>query len=116
MILASIITYELSKRLGKAAAAELVHRTAGSALVGPDEEVLPAIRVVKELRRHQEVALLHDAGGTSIGHARSRAFSVAHQGAVEGTVDLWISIDDDTECTPETIRHLLSALDPETPQ
>jgi hypothetical protein len=112
MILASVITYELSKRLGKKAAAELVHRTAGSALVGPDEEVLPAIRVVKALRHHSEVALLHDAGGTSIGHARSRAFSVA----LEGNVDVWISIDDDTECDELTLRHLLSSLDPETPQ
>lgn len=112
MILASIITYELSKRLGKAAAAELVHRQAGSALVGPNEEKLPCLNVVAELRRHAEVALLHDAGGTSIGHARSRAFSVA----LEGNVDIWISIDDDTECSPQTVRHLLSALDPATPQ
>jgi hypothetical protein len=112
MILASVITYELSKRLGKAKAAELVHRTAGSALVGPDEEVLPAIRVVKELRRHAEVALLHDAGGTSIGHARSRAFSIA----LKADAELWISIDDDTECSAETVQHLMSSLDPETPQ
>lgn len=112
MILASIITYELSKRLGKAKATELVHRQAGSALVGPDEEKLPCLNVVKELRRHGEVALLHDAGGTSIGHARSRAFSVA----LQGNVDLWISIDDDTECSAETVRHLISSLDPTTPQ
>lgn len=112
IILASLITYELSKRIGKAAAAELVHRHAGSALVGPDEPVLPAIRVVKALRRHAEVALLHDAGGTSIGKARSRAFSVA----LEANVDVWISIDDDTECSEETIRHLLSSVDRDTPQ
>lgn len=112
MILASVITYELSKRIGKAAAAEMIHRHAGSVLTGPGETVLPAIHVVRELRRHSEVALLHDAGGTSIGHARSRAFSVA----LDGDVDCWISIDDDTECTPETVRHLLSALERDTPQ
>lgn len=112
MYLASVITYELSKRLGKAKAAEMVHRHAGSALAGPDETVLPAIRVIKALRHHAEVALLHDAGGTSIGHARSRAFSVA----LEGDVDVWVSIDDDTECSPETVHHLVSSIDPKTPQ
>lgn len=112
MILASVITYELSKRVGKAAAAEMVHRHAGSVLQAPGETVLPAIRVVRDLRRHQEVALLHDAGGTSIGHARSRAFSVA----LDGDVDFWISIDDDTECCAETTRHLLSSLERDTAQ
>lgn len=122
MILASVITYELSKRLGKAAAAELVHRQAhaGASIelprlageLGAKEPELPCLRVVKELRKHAEVALLHDAGGTSIGHARSRAFSVA----LESNCDVWISIDDDTECDDVTVRHLLSSLDPETPQ
>lgn len=114
MILASLITYELSKRLGKAAAAELIHRQTGSALFSPKEaeEELPCVRVVRELRRHAEVALLHDAGGTSIGHARSRAFSVA----LEGDVDVWISIDDDTECSPATVKHLMGAIERDTPQ
>ncbi len=112
MILASVITYELSKRLGKFKAAEMVHRHAVSSIEGPGETVLPAIRVVRELRRHAEVALLHDAGGTSIGHARSRAFSVA----LEGDVDVWISIDDDTEADPLTVRHLMSSLERDTPQ
>jgi len=112
MILASVITYELSKRLGKKKAAEMFHRHAGSLLVAPGEEELPAIRVVRELKRHADVALLHDAGGTNIGHARSRAFSVA----LAGDVDIWISIDDDTECSPATVRHLLSAIDRDTPQ
>src|SRR6478609_4823046 len=112
MILASVITYELSKRIGKAKAAEMVQRHVGSTLVGPGETVLPAIRVVRELRRHAEVAFLHDAGGTSLGHARSRAFSVA----LDGDVDIWISLDDDTECSPETVTHLLSALERDTPQ
>jgi hypothetical protein len=111
MILASVITYELSKRIGRAKAAEMVQRHAAQ-LVAAGETVLPAIRVVQELRKHQEVAFLHDAGGTSIGHARSRAFSVA----LQGDVDLWVSIDDDTECSPDTVTHLLSSLDPETPQ
>jgi hypothetical protein len=112
MIFASVITYELSKRIGKAKASEQVHRHAVSTMEGPGETVLPAIRVVRELRKHQEIALLVDAGGTSIGHARSRAFSIAHV----SKADIWISIDDDTECSPQTVRHLVSALDADTPQ
>ena len=112
MILASVITYELSKRLGKAKASEQVHRHAVSTMVGPGETVLPAIEVVRELRKHHEIALLVDAGGTSIGHARSRALSVAY----ESKADIWISIDDDTKCSPQTVNHLLSSLDPGTPQ
>jgi hypothetical protein len=112
MILASVITYELSKRIGKHKASEQVHRHAVSTMEGPGETVLPAIQVVRELRKHQEIALLVDAGGTSIGHARSRAFSIAHV----SKADIWISIDDDTQCSALTVRHLLSSLDPETPQ
>jgi hypothetical protein len=112
MILASVITYELSKRIGKAKASEQVHRHAVSTFEGPGETVLPAIRVVRELRKHEEIALLVDAGGTSIGHARSRAFSIA----LESDCGVWISIDDDTECDALTVTHLLSSLDPETPQ
>lgn len=112
MILASVITYELSKRMGRAAAAEMCHRQAGSLLMAPGEEELPAIRVVRELKRLADVAFLHDGGGTNVGHARSRAFSVA----VTGDVDVWISIDDDTECSPATVRHLLSSIDRDTPQ
>ena len=112
MILASVITYELSKRIGKAAAAEQVHRHALTTMVGAGETLLPAIEVVRELRKHDELALLVDAGGTSIGHARSRALSVAF----ESKADFWISIDDDTKCSPLTVNHLLSSLDPNTPQ
>lgn len=112
MILASVITYELSKRIGKIKAAEMVHRHAVSTMEGPGEQLLPAIRVVRELRKFDELALLVDAGGTSIGHARSRAFSVA----LEANVDVWISIDDDTEADPLTVAHLMSSLDAHTPQ
>lgn len=112
MILASVITYELSKRIGKAKASEQVHRHAVSTMVGPGETVLPAIEVVRELRKHDELALLVDAGGTSIGHARSRALSVATQ----SKASIWISLDDDTKCSPETVAHLMSSLDPTMPQ
>jgi len=116
MILCSVITYELSKRLGKKAAQEEFHKQVNSTLDVPGEKVLPAALVVRRLRKLSEVAVLHDAGGTSIGHARSRAFSVAARGARNGKVDLWVSVDDDTQASQETLNHLVRSIDPDTPQ
>lgn len=117
-ILLSVITYELSKRLGKKAAQAEFHRQALDTLIDSPtgEKILPAAMVVRRLRRLAEVALLHDAGGTSIGHARSRAFSVAERGARNGKIDLWISCDDDTQADQETLRHLVGSIDPDEPQ
>lgn len=117
-ILLSVITYELSKRLGHAAAQAEFHRQALDTLIdSPNgEKILPAAMVCRRLRRLAEVALLHDAGGTSIGHARSRAFSVAERGARNGKIDLWISCDDDVQADQETLSHLVRSIDPETPQ
>lgn len=117
MIQLSVITYELSKRIGKAEATRVFHEQAGQLLtLGDDPKVvLPSVNVARRLRRilgEGEVALLLDAGGTSIGHARSRAFSIAHQ----AKVDLWVSCDDDTEASEETLRHLVRSIDPDTPQ
>lgn len=113
MILASVITYELSKRLGKKKASELFHTQAAQVIDSPSEEVCAqAVRVVRRLRKLGEVALLHDAGGTSIGHARSRAFSVA----LAGDADIWVSCDDDTEASQETLTHLVNSIDPFEPQ
>ena len=120
MILLSVITYELSKRLGKQAAAELFHNECGGAEESPialtaaahKEPCCTAVRVARKLRRQAEVALLHDAGGTSIGHARSRAFSVAGQSGA----DIWIACDDDVDASSETLTHLLGSIDPDTPQ
>lgn len=117
-ILLSVITYELSKRLGKKVAQAEFHRQALDTLIDSPsgEKILPAAMVVRRLRRLAEVALLHDAGGTSIGHARSRAFSVAERGARNGKIDLWISCDDDTQADQETLRHLVGSIDPDEPQ
>jgi len=117
-ILLSVITYELSRRLGHKAAQAEFHRQALDTLIDSPrgEQILPAAMVCRRLRRLAEVALLHDAGGTSIGHARSRAFSVAERGARNGKIDLWISCDDDVQADQETLSHLVRSIDPETPQ
>lgn len=117
-ILLSVITYELSKRLGHKVAQAEFHRMAQDTILNSPtgEKVLPAAMVCRRLRRLAEVALLHDAGGTSIGHARSRAFSVAERGARNGQIDMWISCDDDVQADQETLSHLVRSIDPETPQ
>lgn len=117
-ILLSVMTYELSKRLGKKEAQAEFHRQALDTLIESPtgEKILPAAMVVRRLRRLAEVVLLHDAGGTSIGHARSRAFSVAERGARNGKIDLWISCDDDTQADQETLSHLVRSIDPDQPQ
>ena len=85
MILASVITYELSKRLGKKKASELFHTQAAQVVDTPGEEVCAqAVNVVRRLRRFREVALLHDAGGTSIG--TNTASKRASCGAVSGVM------------------------------
>ena len=117
MILASVITYELSKRIGKPAAQKLFNEQIAQVVDRPGEEpCCKAVNVVRRLRKlagEGQVACLQDAGGTSIGHARSRAFSIALQGS---QVDVWLSCDDDTECDADTLRHLFGALDPAEPQ
>lgn len=114
MILASVITYALAKRIGSAEAEREFSRQCNALVDEPDH--LPAARTIRKLRKFGDVAKLHDAGGTSIGHARSRAFSVALRAAQEGKLDHFISIDDDVEASDETVAHLIGAVDPATPQ
>jgi hypothetical protein len=105
-VCASVITYELGKRLGPTEAAAEFHRQA-SCLVDAETD-LPSARCVRRLRRLADVALIHDAGGTSIGIGRSRQFTMALQTGA----DVWLSIDDDLDCSSETLTHLLGAIDP----
>ncbi len=113
-VAASVITYELGKRLGhEAAAAEFLRQATRSELdTGSDAGDLPAARCVRRLRRLADVALLHDAGGTSIGVSRSRQFTLA----LATGADVWLSIDDDLDCSSDTLTHLLGALDPKDEQ
>lgn len=110
IVCASVITYELGKRLGHKEAAAEFHR---QATAGIDQETdLPSARCVRRLRRLADVGLIHDAGGTSIGISRSRQFTMA----LETGAELWMAIDDDLDCSSETLTHLLGAVDTETPQ
>lgn len=114
MILASVITYALAKQIGSAEAEREFSRQCNALVDEPGH--LPAARTIRKLRRFGDVAKLHDAGGTSIGHARSRAFSVALRAAQEGKLDHFISIDDDVEASDETVSHLVGSVDPDSPQ
>jgi len=114
MILINVITYALAKRIGSVEAEQEFSRQCNALVDEPDH--LPAARTIRKFRRFADVAKLHDAGGTSIGHARSRGFSVALRAAQEGKLSSYISIDDDLEASDETVSHLVGALDPDTPQ
>lgn len=120
MILASVITYELAKRIGAVEAEKEFSRQCNAVLDEPNGSGIPTLlsaKTVRKLRRHGEVAKLHDAGGTSIGHARSRAFSVALHAIESGQpLDLWVSIDDDVEASDDTVAHLVGSIDPDSPQ
>ena len=109
-VCASVITYELGKKLGSKEAAAEFHRQASS-LVDTEAD-LPSARCVRRLRKLADVALIHDAGGTSIGIARSRQFTMA----LASGADVWLSIDDDLDCSSETLAHLLGSIDPEAEQ
>jgi len=113
-VAASVITYELGKRLGpEAAAAEFLRQATRSELEPGDAgDDLPSARCVRRLRRLADVALLHDAGGTSIGIGRARQFTMA----LETGADVWLSIDDDLDCSSDTLSHLLGAIDPTAEQ
>jgi hypothetical protein len=109
-VCASVITYELGKRLGHTEAAAEFYRQASSLIESKTD--LPAASCVRRLRKLADVALIHDCGGTSIGIGRSRQFTMA----LETGADVWLSIDDDLDCSSETLAHLLGALDPEAQQ
>lgn len=109
-VCASVITYELGKRLGTKEAGAEFYRQAASLLDA--ETDLPSARCVRRLRKLADIALIHDAGGTSIGIGRSRQFTMA----LETGADVWLAIDDDLDCSSETLTHLLGALDPEAEQ
>lgn len=100
MIFVSVLTYELGKEHGLENAAAEFLRQVGT----PDNEALPAARVVARLRDIDEVQLYHGAG-TCLAKARSRAA----QAFLESRCDRWVMVDDDVETNTSTLERLLSA-------
>ena len=98
----TVATYALGKQLGIQKAAEVFARQCN----GSDEPKLPAARFIRRLvDTGHEVGLYHLAS-TSLPQLRSRA---AWQASKSGC-DAWVMVDDDVECTMETIGLLLTGM------
>jgi hypothetical protein len=110
-IFLTVATYMLGKQLGiEAAAAEFTRQcTEPNDVVGfgqKPRELLPAARFVRRLvQLGHDVGLYHMAS-TSLPQLRSRAAWAAYQ----SFADAWCMVDDDVECTTETLGILFNGL------
>lgn len=111
-LLISTMLYSLSHELGAAEAEAELHRQIEE-LSGPfsgeraHDEFLPVAYLIARAMRVFDVGLYVDSGATQIGKARSRA--MAH--VMKHTeFDVWISVDDDVECTLTTLVALYDAV------
>jgi hypothetical protein len=112
-LLISTIIYGLARELGAEAATAELHRQIEE-LAGPfsgerdHDEYLPVAYTIARAMRVFDVGLYVDAGGTQIGKCRSRA--MAH--AMKHTeFPVWLSVDEDVECTLPTLVALYEAVD-----
>lgn len=104
----STMLYALGKDLGiEGAIAEFLRQ-----LEEPDTDSLNVVRTLGRLRTLAAVGIYQDNTATCIAKARSRAFHAAHQ----SEADVWISCDDDVECTLEVLNLLLDATVAVTPR
>lgn len=103
-VTASTILYALGKQLGKDGAMKEFERQVAK----PDKQSLPVVRTLARLRGMCDLAVYVDTGGTCIGKGRSRAFDIAFS---QRQADAWISIDDDSEVTTDTVAAMIEVLD-----
>jgi hypothetical protein len=110
-LLISTMLYALSRELGAEAATKELHRQVEE-LSGPfsgernPEDFLPVAYLIARAMRVFDVGLYVDAGATVIGKARSRAMAHAMK---HSEFEVWLSADDDVECTLPTIVALYDA-------
>lgn len=110
-LLISTMLYSLAHELGAEAATAELHRQIKE-LSGPfageraHDEFIPVAYLIARAMRVFDVGLFVDAGATQIGKARSRAMAHAMQ---HPEFDVWISADDDVECTLPTLVALYDA-------
>lgn len=97
----STMLYALGKQLGVAGAKLEFARQCQE----PDTDSLNVVRTIGRLRSLVDVGVYTDNTATCIAKARSRAFHVAHASGA----DVWVSCDDDVECTRSTLETLLDA-------
>jgi hypothetical protein len=110
-LLISTMLYSLAHEIGAEAATAELHRQVKE-LAGPfageraHDEFIPVAYLIARAMRVFDVGLYVDAGATQIGKARSRAMAHAMQ---HPEFDVWISADDDVECTLPTLVALYDA-------
>ena len=102
MICLTTMIYALARELGiSEAQAEVMNE-----LERVDQDSLPVVRTIARLRAIDHVGTYIDAGCTSIGRARSRAFHAA----LASEAEIWICCDDDVEATLQTLQYLVAAV------
>lgn len=97
----STMLYALGKQHGVAGAAAEFARQCDK----PDIYSLNVVRTLGRLLTLGDVGVYTDNTATCIAKGRSRAFHAAHASGA----DVWISCDDDVECTRATLELLLAA-------
>jgi hypothetical protein len=111
-LLISTMLYALARELGADAATAELHRQVEE-LSGPfsgernPQDFLPVAYTIARAMRVFDVGLFVDAGATQIGKARSRAMAHAMK---HKDFDVWVSVDDDVECTLQTLVALFDAV------
>lgn len=116
-VLLSTMLYSLSKELGADSATAELHSQLEQ-LEGPTrvhrhaDGYLPVALTITRARQIFDVGLLVDAGGTIIGKARSRLFSEFLR---KPEFNVWLSCDDDTDCTLGALSALVEAVSDEKP-
>lgn len=109
-VLISTMIYSLAKELGADDATAELYRQLDelqSGMVKNPNDFLPVALTIHRARKLFDVGLLVDAGGTLIGKCRSRAFSEFLR---KPDFDVWLSCDDDTDCTLSVLAALQEAV------
>jgi hypothetical protein len=96
----SVFAYALHKTTGGAAFNAVVQQE----LAAGELATWSCFRTLNRLRRYYDVGLMLD-GSTLIAKARSRAVGAF----LASGADVWVSIDDDVEASPEALCHLVDS-------
>jgi len=110
-VLVSTMLYSLGKELGADGATKELYaqleELATNRLHRPADDYLPVALTITRARKLFDVGLVVDAGGTQIAKCRSRTFSEFLR---KPDFHIWLSCDDDTDCTVAALAALVEAV------